>query len=135
MKKTIGYTSEEAIDQRIASLEFKLWTDSVPLKEEKKMLAEMQELKRNRPKVSQVKKLDEDLKEFKADSGMSSRDQVKQIQDQIRTWLKEKKKVSEKMKELTEGRTAQLGDLPEQWKKREELNAQIQEKVKERSEL
>merc|ERR1712039_359679 len=135
MKKTIGYTSEEAIDQRIASLEFKLWTWGVPLKEEKKMLAEMQELKRNRPKVSQVKKLDEDLKEFKADSGMSSRGQVKQIQDQIRTWLEEKRKVSEKMKELTEGRTAQLGDLPEQWEKRDKINVQIQEKVKERNEL
>merc|ERR1719401_2251518 len=129
------YSSEEDIDKAIASIEFKLWTDSVPLKEEKKMLAQMQELKRNRPKVSQVKSQEQALQEFKTDSGMSSRDQVKAIQDQLRQWLEEKKKVSEKMKELTKGRTAQLGDLPEQWKKREEINAQIQEKVKERSEL
>merc|ERR1719401_2270107 len=129
------YSSEEDIDKAIASIEFKLWTDSVPLKEEKKMLAQMQELKRNRPKVSQVKSQEQALQEFQTDSGMSSRDQVKAIQDQLRAWLEEKKKVSEKMKELTEGRTAQLGDLPEQFQKREAINAQIQEKVKERNDL
>merc|ERR1712110_347420 len=47
LKKSIGYTDEGQIDSRIADIEFKLWTDTIPLKEEKKLLAEIQELKRN----------------------------------------------------------------------------------------
>merc|ERR1711933_138674 len=61
MKKSIGYTNEADIDNRIATIEFKLWTESVPLKEEKKYLQELQELKRNRPKVSQVREKEEQL--------------------------------------------------------------------------
>merc|ERR1719230_1000193 len=52
MKKNLGYTSEDQIEERIASIEFQMWTQSLSLKEEKKYLAEIQELKRNRPKVA-----------------------------------------------------------------------------------
>merc|ERR1712061_314426 len=55
MKKSIGYESEEKIDERIANIEFKLWTDSIPLKEEKALLKELSELKKSRPKVAQVR--------------------------------------------------------------------------------
>lgn len=39
MKRTIGYDSEASIDDRIATIEFKLWTESITLKEEKKIFA------------------------------------------------------------------------------------------------
>merc|ERR1712060_424170 len=55
MKKSIGYESEDKIDDRIASIEFKLWTDTIPLKEEKALLKELSELKKSRPKVAQVR--------------------------------------------------------------------------------
>merc|ERR1712050_790824 len=70
MKKSIGYTSEGDIDNRIATIEFKLWTESVPLKEEKKYLQELQELKRNRPKVAQVNKMEENLSELRQGASM-----------------------------------------------------------------
>merc|ERR1740138_563498 len=135
MKKSVGYTSEEDIDQRIASIEFKLWTDTVPLKEEKKLLQEIQELKRNRPKVSQVKKMEGNLSSFNSDSSLSLKEQVKEINEQVRNWLDAKKKVSEKMTELTEGRKAQLGDMPEQIARREKISEEIQGKIKERNDL
>merc|ERR1712045_24741 len=50
MKKTIGYTSEAAIDDRIADIELWLRTETLTLKQEKDYLKEIQELKRNRPK-------------------------------------------------------------------------------------
>merc|ERR1719437_295938 len=46
-----------------------------------------------------------------------------------------KRQVSEKMKELTEGRQAQLGDLPQIIEKRDEISKKIQEKVQERNAL
>jgi uncharacterized coiled-coil DUF342 family protein len=38
MKQSIGYGSVQEIDERIATIEFKLHTESVPLKEEKKYI-------------------------------------------------------------------------------------------------
>merc|ERR1719188_1614292 len=62
MKKSIGYTSESDIDDRIATIEFKLWTDTISLKEEKDLLKEISELKKNRPKVGKVNQMDDALK-------------------------------------------------------------------------
>merc|ERR1711879_765302 len=45
----------------------------------------------------------------------------------------EKKKVQEQLKELSEARTQQTGDLPDLIKKREELSTQIQAKIKDRN--
>merc|ERR1740129_1792279 len=50
MKKSIGYTSESAIDDRIAEIDLWLRTETFTLKQEKDYLKEIQELKRNRPK-------------------------------------------------------------------------------------
>merc|ERR1719428_1314065 len=81
MKKSIGYASEAEIDDRIATIEFKLWTDSISLKDEKKLLAEIQELKRNKPKVSQVNKMEDSLNSF--DPGMSMKDQIGKINEEM----------------------------------------------------
>merc|ERR1719273_870976 len=66
MKRSIGYDSETKINDRIATIEFKLWTESISLKEEKKYLQEIAELKRNRPKVSDVQTLEKKLTETSA---------------------------------------------------------------------
>merc|ERR1719379_3047245 len=52
MKKSMAYTDIDKIDERIASIEFQLWTDSPSLKEEKALLEEIKLLKRNKSKVS-----------------------------------------------------------------------------------
>merc|ERR1712187_1045788 len=81
MKKSIGYTDEAEIDERIASIEFKLWTDTLTLKDEKKLLAEIQELKRNKPKVSEVHKIENSLTNF--DPGMSSKEKIGSIIEEM----------------------------------------------------
>merc|ERR1719421_1898003 len=58
MKREIGYTDAQQIDERIATIEYTLWTSSLTLKEEKKFLAEVQELKRTRPKVAHYHKME-----------------------------------------------------------------------------
>merc|ERR1719414_1121202 len=81
MKKSIGYSNEADIDDRIATIEFKMWTDSLTLKEEKKYLDELKELKRNRPKVSQVHKMEEGLNSL--DTGASLKEKVTDINAQM----------------------------------------------------
>jgi len=133
MKKSIGYTSEAEIDQRIADIEFKLCTDTIPLKEEKELLKEIQELKKNRPKVSQVKNLEAGL--ATRDIGGSFKEQSSAISEEISLFRDGKKKVQEKMAALMEERKGQLGDLPQIIEERDAIGKQIAEKVRERSEL
>lgn len=111
MKKSIGFNSEREIDERIDAIEFKLLTDSHTLKDEKKFLQEIQELKRNRPKVSQVHKMEEGLATFT--EGLSMKDKVSKINEEMASYREQKKAVSAKLTELMEGRKEQLGDLPE----------------------
>jgi uncharacterized coiled-coil DUF342 family protein len=131
MKKSIGYASEADIDARIHHIEYTLMTDSLPLKEEKKLMAEIQELKRNRPKVSQVSKMEQSIASL--DPGLSMKEQLQEINTNVRTWLEAKKKVSEKMTELTEARKEQLGDMSGIIEERDKISGLIQEKIKERN--
>jgi len=133
MKKSIGYTSETDIDDRIASIEFKLWTESIPLKEEKKYLEEIKELKRNRPKVSQVHKMEEGLSSF--DAGMPLKERVSVINEEMAKYREQKKGISGKLTELVEARKEHLGDLDEVISQKTELSKKIADKVRERNEI
>merc|ERR1719316_1471714 len=91
MKKNLGYTSEDQIEERIATIEFQMWTQSLSLKDEKKYLAEIQELKRTRPKVSQYHKMEADVANF--DVGMNIREQVGGVNEQMAAHRDSKKEI------------------------------------------
>merc|ERR1719183_969223 len=120
MKKSIGFTSEQEIDQRIASIEFQLCTESVPLKQ-------------NRPKVAQVQQMEAGLASF--DPGMSMKEQKQVINEEMAQYRDAKKKVQERMTELMDKRKDQLGDLPDIIEQRDGVGKEIQGKIKERNEL
>merc|ERR1719387_3456441 len=61
MKGSLGFKSEAEIDKRIADIEFNMWTSSISLKEEKKLLDEIKELKRSKPKVSKLKGMEAEM--------------------------------------------------------------------------
>merc|ERR1712139_508623 len=61
MKGSLGFSSEADIDKRIADIEFNMWTSSLSLKEEKKYLDEIKELKRSKPKVTKLKGMEADM--------------------------------------------------------------------------
>merc|ERR1712151_1352442 len=81
MKKSMNYTTEADIDDRIASIEFKLWTDSISLKEEKALLAEIKELKKNKPKLAELSKLQNNVENF--DHGTNLREQSGALRDRM----------------------------------------------------
>merc|ERR1712179_664908 len=123
------------IDQRIADIEFKLWTESVPLKQEKELLKEIQELKRNRPKVAQVHNLKASIEGAKLEGNKGLKEQLKETGDQMSYIFQERAKISEQLKALNEERNSKMGDLPDLIGEREELSKQIQEKIRERNEI
>jgi len=133
MKKSVGYTSEQDIDERIAAIEFSMRTDTISLKEEKDLLKEISELKKKRPQVSKVNKLEDGLQT--RDFGTDLKEQIKNINEEVALYRDGKRKVQEKMTELMEGRKEQLGDLPKIIEERDAIGKKIAEKVAERNEL
>merc|ERR1719281_2059953 len=97
------------------------------------MLKEIQELKRNRPKVAQVHNLKATID--LDDKGKGLKEQLKETGDQMSYIFQERAKISEELKALNEERNSKMGDLPELIGEREELGKQIQEKIRERNEI
>merc|ERR1711881_184657 len=93
MKKSMGFTSEADIDDRIATIEFKLWTESVSLKDEKNYLAEIKELKKNKPKVSQVSQMQDKVSNF--DAGTDLREKRKELNELVAIEREKKKGIQE----------------------------------------
>merc|ERR1719436_1344083 len=105
MKKNMGYTSEAEIDDRIATIEFKLWTESITLKEEKTLMAEIKDLKKNKPKLSELSKLQSNVENF--DNGTNQRAKLNELRDQMAILYNKKTQIQEKMKALNEKRQGQ----------------------------
>merc|ERR1719174_139379 len=133
MKKTIGYTSEAAIDQRIADLEFKMWTESLKLKEEKAIVVELQMLKKNKSKVSDVSQKEAELSNFKASTDPKVlKEQKSEINAEMAEWRKKRDVIDEKRKALEEARKAKEGDRPAIQEMLKSWQEKFQEKLAEK---
>jgi len=95
-------------------------------------MKEMQELKRNRPKVAQVNKMEEGLNSFDAGGGV--KETLSTINEQIRNWMQEKAKVLEERKKLEEEYDGKVGDNS-LYEERNKLNEKIREKQEERNKV
>lgn len=133
MKKTIRYTSEAEIDDRIASIEFQLVTGSLKLAEEKKLVAEIQELKKSRPKVATVKNMQAQL--GSGDRGASLKEDRKALSEEMSALITEKNKVSEKIKTLQEARKGETGGVQELVDERNALGEKVQKLIAQRKEI
>jgi len=133
MRKAVGYTSVEEMDKRMADIEYQMQTSSMPLREEKKLVAELQALKKDRPKIAQIHGLA--AKIDGADKGEGIRADMKMLSEQMGAMIEEKKKVSEKLKALSESRQNATGDLGEIFTQREELSTKIKDLMAKRNEI
>merc|ERR1712217_248710 len=114
----------------------KLWTESVPLKEEKKCLLEIQELKRNRPKVAKVNALEGNLSALRDGSaGDDLKATVGEINAAMAKHREEKKVIQERLSKLRDERKEKLGDVPQWIEERQKLSEEIGLKMKEKNEI
>jgi len=135
-KKKMHYDSEEAIDEEIANIEFKMWTSSLSLKEEKAALQQITDLKKMKPKLTSLGKMKDALDSGSAQqAALPVREQMDLLSSQMREIRDEKKKEQEAYGKLMELRKKQMADMPELFEKREELNAQIGEIIRQRNEI
>jgi len=133
MKRSIGYKDESEIDERIKYIEMQLMTETMALKQEKEYLKEISELKKNRPKVGKIAVAEASYEN--RDTGASLKEDIGAINEQLTQYFEAKRGVSAELKELNEGRSEQMGDLPALIKEKENLVAQVREKQTERNNL
>jgi len=138
MKKELQFRSTEEIDQRIGTLEDKLMHESIPLKEEKKIMEEIKQLKKQKPKVSQMY-----LKEAQAkgsiEAAKQGRGNTKEELDLLWTEINSHKgardKLYEDLKALQEERDAATGDVSGLFEQRDKLNEGIRAHIAKRNEI
>lgn len=127
MKKSMEYTSEEQIADRIRAIDAKMAHSVLTLKEEKELLKEISELKRSRPKLAQVAQMESKVGGFDAAAPLKER--TADLKERLNAARDAKKVVSEQYKALMEERDSSQGNLPELFKEREGLNEKIREKI------
>ena len=88
------------------------------------MLKEMQELRNNRTKVSQVNKMEDSLQN--RGTGKSYKEQIEIINQQVAVYRHAQRGVSEDGSAVMESRKEQMGDLPKISEQREELSTLMQ---------
>merc|ERR1711937_247195 len=136
MKGSLGFTSEADIEKKIADIEFKMWTNSISLKEEKKLLDEIKELKRSKPKVSKLKGMEAEMEGRKPGTNTESiREEIQKQSGDIKEAKEQKRMISAEYAKLNEERQKQMADMPELFEERQKLATQIQDKIRSRNEI
>merc|ERR1719245_2337522 len=124
----MGYQSVEKIDERIEAIEVQLRTDTMTLKQEKDLLKEISELKKNRPKITQVTRMQSNLQNM--ETGKSTQEQIANINAEINVYRDAKKSVQDTFSALMESRKEQMGDLSAVIDEKQKIQNEIQEQIK-----
>jgi len=138
LKRGLSYSTTGEIDERIAKIEFELWTESVSLKEEKAKLEEIKRLKKDKPNVMKVHMKEAELtaqqEQVTSSSGNLSAE-LDALKKEIETHKAKKDEWNAQLTALVEDRKAQTGGMSELFESREALNGQIREQIKARDAL
>merc|ERR1719231_875687 len=110
MKSEVKYTTTADIDEKIKQLDFKLVTESLTLHEEKKILEEIKQLKKNKPLVKQVNAKEQALSEAASvDNSQTMKDKLDTIKKEMDSHFQQKQELSAKLDQLKQEREAQTG--------------------------
>lgn len=135
MKKKMPYESVEAIDKKIAEIEYKMQTESSSLKVEKAMMVEIAQLKQQKPKLVQFARMESSAvgKGAASDgSAATSQARLAELKTLIDNARAAKKAQMEQYKKLIEQRRKVMADMPELFEQRDSLNRLVAKQVQAR---
>merc|ERR1719506_1124310 len=133
MKKSLAYTNEADIDARIRNIEYKMQHETLNLKDEKAYMKEIAELKKNKPKLSQLSQLSNKVENL--DAGTDLQAKKRELNEQFSILYEKKKGISEKFKELQDSRSQKEGDLGQVREQKDAKQTKIRELIEERNKL
>ncbi|CDJ60239.1 hypothetical protein, conserved [Eimeria maxima] len=135
LRRKIGFSSLEDIDQKVAALEHKMMTSTISLKEEKQLLEEIKRLKNSKPLLTKYQALEQSASSLEDSSVVP----LRQMLDEVRTKLLElrtqKREESQKYKELLEKRQKATAPGREMIEERDRLSAEMSKHFANRREI
>jgi len=138
MKKKLGYTDIDQIDKRIREIEDVMHHSSINLKEEKKMMLEIAQLKKNKPEVTKFKEMDQKIatnRELNSGNNSTLKEQLDSLNEVMNVHRERKKELNAEFTLIIQERDAQMGNSQEMYGQRDELNGKVKEYIQERNEL
>ncbi|KAL7066586.1 hypothetical protein ACR3K2_29750 [Cryptosporidium serpentis] len=127
LKKAVGYKSEEEIEAKIKDIEYLLVTSTISLKEEKKLLAQISQLKQHRPVVGKFAHMDASASSFEENSILPLRSKVSAVIEELNKYRRMKKDVYEKLRSLTLERQKALEPLRSLYEERSMMQNKAEE--------
>lgn len=122
LKKSIGYATEDEIDQKIKDIEASMMTTSMTLKEEKKMMQSIAQLKANRPLVGRYSSLEKSASTFEGSSIVPLKARLDQIRDELNDVRKERREEQDRFRDMVKERSTALGPVGDLIDERDELS-------------
>jgi len=136
MKKKLGYTDIAKIDERIKQIEDQMIHESLTLKDEKKLMLEIAQLKKNKPEVNKYNQLEQQTAtKRELNNNSSLKEQLDQINEVMNVHRDRKKELNVEFTALLAERDASMGNSQEMYGQRDELNNKIKEYIQERNQL
>lgn len=138
-QQSITFKSEEELDARIKAIEFEMFTGTLTLQEEKRKVQEIQQLKKQKPKINatreKVEALEQKQTELKEDTGIQELDeQIKTVDQKVADVWQAKESVKKEYLILTQDRAKQ-NETSELDQEKTKLKEQISGLIKSRNEL
>ncbi|KAJ1606531.1 Brf1p-like coiled coil protein [Cryptosporidium canis] len=127
LKKSVGYKSEEEIEAKIEEIEYQLVTSTLSLKDEKKLLSQISQLKQSRPIVGRFAHMDASASSFEENSIIPLRAKIGSIIEDLNKLRKQKKEVFDKLRALTMDRQKALEPLRSLYDERSAMQSKVEE--------
>jgi len=109
LRSSLGFATEDQIDERIAALESQMWSQRLSLAEEKRLLSEIAMLSSKKPQVSQFTRMAASAARG-GDSNESLKQKVDEINEQLRIRREEKKSIAQRYHAHIEGMKAIINE-------------------------
>jgi hypothetical protein len=133
LKKKLPFDSVEDIDKKIREIESRMMTETMSLKEEKKLIAEISSLKQQKPKLMQYSRQEAAVEgAMGTTGGTGQQTRLGELKKLIEEARAAKRAQMEQYKKLIEQRRKVMADMPALFEKREQLNKQIAKQVQAR---
>jgi len=138
-QKSITFQSEEELEAKIKAIEFEMFTGTLSLQEEKRKVQEIQQLKKQKPKINatreKVEALEQKQTELSEDTGIKElEDQIATVNQKVEDVWKAKEVVKKEYLALTQDRAKQ-NETSELDAEKTKLKDQISALIKSRNDL
>ena len=123
MKKTIGFSSEAEVDRKIADIEYQMQTESLSLKRERELMAEISKFKQMKPQIQKMKNMSVGVAGDDSVGGL--RVELASVQKQIAEARDEKRKIQAAYSKIMDARKKAMEGVSDLVEGRDELYQKI----------